>query len=120
MHVDGVTVPVDDKMRGAVEVWLDYVGTKSGDVLIERKLTLPWRGIYGYADTIVGDEVIDFKFGFVLVRADARQLAYYLIAWLIEALRRARAEQRRRARPSFSHARRASPSGRTAGRSARS
>jgi Protein of unknown function (DUF2800) len=82
VYIEGERVPVDARMREAVRVWVDYVGDRPA--LIECKLTLPWSNIYGYADTIVGDEIIDFKSGFVAVHADSIQVALYLIAWLMK------------------------------------
>jgi hypothetical protein len=86
VRVDGVTVPVDDKMRAGVQVALDWIGSNlARRLLIEHQVALP--GGYGWLDVASAEPpwvALDFKNGFGLVGADTPQIGLYLLGLILE------------------------------------
>jgi hypothetical protein len=85
VHVEGTPVTVTERMREAVRVALDWIAANLAgrELRIEPRLTLPWGGIYGYADLCTAGPpwtLVDFKYGFYPVPAHSPQLAAYLLA----------------------------------------
>jgi hypothetical protein len=89
VRVDGVTVPVTEGMRGAVEVGIDWVRQELAgrELLLEVQTTLPWGKVAGWPDVATADApwvVGDLKYGYSVVPADSPQLGLYLIGLLLE------------------------------------
>jgi hypothetical protein len=92
VRVDGQRVAVDERMRSAVEVALDWAREhlRGRRILVERQVVLPWARIAGWVDfAAIGEPwiIADFKFGYQPVAADSVQLALYAIGLLLERRR---------------------------------
>jgi Protein of unknown function (DUF2800) len=87
--VEGRRFRVDDRMRAAVQVALDWIAANLAgrELLIEHQVTLPWGRVSGWLDVATADApfiVVDFKHGFHTVDADTPQIGLYILALLLE------------------------------------
>jgi hypothetical protein len=89
VDVGGTEVLIDDDMRSAVRVALDWVegNLANRELLVEHEVKLPWGQIRGYIDLATTDApfvVADLKYGFNEVPANSAQLGLYALALVLE------------------------------------